>query len=71
MNYILISKNTQREHLVDEKTYQMMRKKTNFHRKYDVQPIAVKKVGKPIELVEPTVYRRKKRVEEPKTEEND
>ena len=78
MRYILTSKTTGKDHLVNEATFQKMSKHHAFHRKYTVEKIADRKeVPKPqelkipIELKEPIVDKRKKRVEEPKTESND
>lgn len=71
MRYILTSRPTGKEHVVDQETFDILSQKHGFKRKYDVTPIEERKVKKPIELNLPVVDKRKKRVEEPKTEEND
>jgi hypothetical protein len=76
MRYILTSRSTGKDHLVDQPTLKRMAKHHSFHRRYIVQEIG-DRVEVPQELKEPididmaVVDKRKKRVEEPKTENND
>ena len=71
MKYIITSRATGREHVIDQAAFDLMSQKLGFRRKYDVTQIEERRVKKPIELNLPIVDKRKKRVEEPKTEEND
>ena len=71
MKYILTSRATGREHTVNQAAFDLLSQKQGFKRKYDVTPIEERKVNKPIELNMPIEDKRKKRVEEPKTEIND
>ena len=71
MKYILTSRETGREHTVNQEAFDLLSQKHGFKRKYDVTPIEERKIKKPIELILPVEDKRRKRVEEPKTESND
>ena len=73
MKYILTSITTGLEHVVDEQGLNFLKQKIGFHRKYTVAKLPERRIPTPVEIILPetSVDQRRKRVAEPKTEEND
>jgi hypothetical protein len=71
MRYLITSRASGREHLLDQPAYEKKSKTLGFKRKYAIVEMPERRIAKPIELQLPVEDKKKKRVEEPKTETND